>query len=252
MRLKGKTAAITGVASPNGLGFAIAKAFCSQGATVHICDIDAKAAADCSEALNAAGFQSIARRLDVTSEPDWSDFLKPIARDNGRLDILVNNAGISRRALTEDIKIADWRQVIEVNLTGAFLGCQQAIQIMQGQPGGGSIINIASISALAAFPQSSAYGASKGGLRQLSKVVALEGASRKIRCNTIFPGMIATDLLRDLAKTSPDQIAEQTAKIPVGRIGDPSDVAQCAIFLASEESSYMTGAEITVDGGYQI
>lgn len=249
-RLSDKVAAVTGVASENGLGFAIAEEFCRQGAVVCIGDRDAKGLERCGKALQSKGHRIIARALDVTRGNDWAEFAAAIAERFGQLDILVNNAGISKRSSLETMTGDVWSQVIEVNLTGAFLGCQTASKMMRGQMTGGSIVNIASISALAAFPGSCAYGASKGGLRQLSKVVAFEGADCAIRCNTIFPGMIATDLLLDLEKSAPEQISAQTERIPLGRIGKPSDVAKCAVFLASDESRYMTGGEITVDGGY--
>jgi len=165
------------------------------------------------------------------------------------LDILVNNAGITIRNPVEAVTLGDWNRQLSVNLTGPFLGCKHSMPAMRAQPTGGSIVNVASISELTGFRNSAAYGSSKAGLRQLSKVVAIEGAKSGIRCNCVYPGMIVSDIHKNIVRDSPDQHQAIVASIPLGRMGEPDDIANYIVFLASDEAKYVTGAECVIDGG---
>lgn len=248
-RLTRSVAIVTGAASPRGLGFTTASALAREGARVLITDIDeARAAARASE-LRDAGLQALAMGHDVTAEADWQRVIAFTVDKFGALDILVNNAGIASPAPIHEMTLESWNRVLEVNLMGTFLGCKHAVGRMKRQGSGGSIVNVASISGLLGFPTSGAYGASKGGVRSLSKVVALEGAKEGIRCNCVYPGPVMTDLLESTRALSLEQAQALAAAIPLGRIGEPADIANAIVFLSSAQSKYMTGAEIVVDGG---
>jgi NAD(P)-dependent dehydrogenase (short-subunit alcohol dehydrogenase family) len=167
----------------------------------------------------------------------------------GRLDVLVNNAGIAVLKPIAELTLADFERQITVNLTSVFLGCKYGMAQMKAN-GGGSIVNMSSIAGLVGVPTGGAYSASKGGVRLLTKVVALEGAPSGIRCNSVHPGFIWTNMqaafVRGLPQPDPKAVG---AAIPLGRMGQPEDVANCVLYLASDESSYVTGAELTVDAG---
>ena len=204
----------------------------------------------------AADVGAVFLRQDVADEAGWSAVMA-LARDRlGRLDILVNNAGIIGGKSIGEVDLATWNRIIGVNLTGVMLGCQQAIEVMRRNPGGpsGSIINIASTAAYAAMPYDVAYSASKSGVRLLTKSVAVWCAREKlnIRCNSLHPGPIQTSMLEAAALAQPDpaaQIAQFASMSPMGRLGSVEEIAAMAVFLASDEASYVTGGEYSVDGG---
>jgi len=247
MRLNNKIALITGAAS--GIGAEISRVFAREGAQLALCDINPDGAAMTSSMSTTARFY----RLDVANLTDWQAVLSAIETDFGRLDCLVNSAGIALFKTIEDTSLEEWHQVLNVNLDGVFLGCKTALPLMKAS-GGGSIINISSISGLVGGHNLAAYNASKGGVRLLTKSVALHCARQdyNIRCNSVHPTFVDTPMVRDLinASSDPDKL-EQAFKrqIPLGRLGTPADIAELALYLASDESSFVTGAEFVIDGG---
>ena len=247
-RLAGKVAFVTGAAS--GLGRAIAEAFVREGARVAIADVAEPPGAALARELGRA---ALFIHHDVTSEPGWVQALGEAARHFGALHILVNNAGIGTLGDVEHTSLEDWRQVQSVNLDGVFLGCKHAIAHLAAA-GGGSIINMSSVAGLIGVHNMAAYCASKGGVRLLTKSVAMHCARRRygIRCNSIHPVFIATPMVDRMLATARDPAALRQAlagAIPLGRIGEPAEVAAMAVFLASDESSLVTGAEFVIDGG---
>ena len=186
-------------------------------------------------------------RLDVTSEDDWQDAVEFTLNTYGRLDILINNAAIYKRTPIVQTGLDEWNQIMDINSTGVFLGTKHAVPAMQ-KSGGGSIINISSTAGLVGSERGSAYGASKGSVRLFTKYTAIQHAGDGIRANSIHPGPIDTEMIKENIST-PEDRAESEARVPLGRIGTVMDVAYGALFLASDESSFMTGAELVVDGG---
>lgn len=251
-RLAGKTALVTGAA--RGIGAAIASAFAKEGAQVVVTDIDTLR----GQAL-ASDIKGRFLRLDVACEADWV----ALADQLPALDIVVNNAGITGfegpfdgappAHDPENARLQDWRAVHAVNLDGTFLGCRYAIRAMRAR-GNGSIINISSRSGLVGIPMAAAYAASKAAIRNHTKTVALycAGQGLNIRCNSIHPAAIMTPMWEPMLGTGPDRAARQAALVaetPMQRFGTPEEVAALAILLASDEAAYMTGAELTIDGG---
>jgi NAD(P)-dependent dehydrogenase (short-subunit alcohol dehydrogenase family) len=248
-RLEGKAAFITGGAS--GLGRAMVLAFAAEGAKVAIADIDHRRGREVAEAIGKNG---LFLDHDVTSEQQWLANLAEAARLFGRLDTLVNNAGIGVRGNVESTSLADWRRVNAVNLDGPFLGCKHAIPLI-AKAGGGAIINISSVAGLIGARDSAAYCASKGGVRLLTKSVALHCAHRRngIRCNSIHPVYTDTPMVEQMLAESrqPDKMLEaMKAMIPLGRLGTPGELAAMAVYLASDEARFVTGTEFVFDGGY--
>lgn len=243
MRLKNKVAIITGAAQ--GIGYSIAELFVKEGATVYIADTNTALANEAAETL---GSTAIAMTCDVSSKDQCVQLVADVVEADGHLDVLVNNAGILRTGDVLDISEEDFDAVLAVNLKGAFLLSQAAAKVMVKQETGGSIINMSSVNALLTIPNILPYNVSKGGLNQLIRVMAVSLAQQGVRVNGIGPGSIATDMLN---KVMEDDAARHAilSRTPMGRTGRPDEIANIALFLASEESSYVTGEIIYADGG---
>jgi NAD(P)-dependent dehydrogenase (short-subunit alcohol dehydrogenase family) len=247
----------TGAAS--GIGKATAELLAKEGASVVVADIDTDAAEEVVRQIVAAGGEGISLLLDVTEESHWKRAIDRVLSTFGRLDIAVNNAGIAAARQVADMTLSEWRRVMQVNLDGVFLGTKYAIAAMRsGQ--GGSIINVASASGIKASAGASAYCASKAAVRMFSKTVALEcaGAGSRIRVNTVSPGGVKTpiwekmDFWPDLLKQhgSKEEVWKQLGGGPTGEFFAPEEIAQAILFLASDDSSYLNGAELVIDRGY--
>jgi cyclopentanol dehydrogenase len=244
-RLKDKVAIITGAAG--GMGAAEAKLFAQEGAKVMATDVQEERLKAWVQKEKATGLNIDYVIHDVTSESDWKKVVDKTLSLHGRIDILVNNAGVFPGFMScEETTKAQWDKIIAINLTGPFLGCQACIPHLR-KAGGGSIVNIASIAGLVGG-NGTAYSSSKGGLRLLTKDLAVTLAKDKIRVNTICPGAVLTPMTKDLL-SQPEM--EETIKnmSPQGRVADAIEIAWGALYLASDESSFMTGADITIDGG---
>ena len=244
-RLKNKVAIITGAAK--GQGEFEARLFANEGATVVLCDIDVETCGKAAEEISSSGGNAVAMTLDVTSEPDWIGAIEQTLDFFGKLDILVNNAGIYSRVPIENTSVEEFDRILEVNLRGVFLGTKHAIPAMRTS-GGGSIINISSTAGIVGNVGSGAYGASKGGVRSFTKYTAIQHASEGIRANSVHPGPIDTDMISDNLSTAEGRKSTES-RIPMGRVGSIEDVAMGVLFLATDESSYMTGSELVIDGG---
>lgn len=244
-RLEGKIAIVTGAAS--GIGSAVAERFAGEGARVAATDISFR------ERPADFGSNPVPVAHDVRSGAGWDEVVALVGERFGRVDILVNNAGVVARKNIEELDMETWEQVIGVNLTGAMLGCKAVIAAMRRNPGGaaGSIINIASTTSYAGLPGDAAYTAAKGGVRQLTKSIAAHcaRAGLSIRCNSISPGAIETPLTRQMAELRPEQYERYKRMSPLNRMGRPEDIASMAVQLAADESGYVTGADMVVDGG---
>lgn len=249
MRLTGKIALITGAASVPGLGSATAKRFAREGAAVFVTDIDGDGAEAVAASIRGAGGIATALSHDVTSETDWDRVMAAVIAAHGRIDVLVNNAGIAVLRMIDVVTSAEWLRQNDVNLNSVFHGTVRAVREMRRVGQGGSIVNISSTAGLVGVPGCAAYSASKGGVRMFTKTVALETARDQIRVNSVHPGMIMTNIQQVALRDNPEQYELLTAAIPMGRMGDPDDVANLNLFLASDEARYITGAEFTVDGG---
>jgi NAD(P)-dependent dehydrogenase (short-subunit alcohol dehydrogenase family) len=243
-RLDGKVALISGAA--RGLGESQATLFATEGARVVLGDVLEEPGQRVAEQITAAGGDAVFVPLDVTSEADWERALAVALERYGQLNVLVNNAGIALRKTLEQTSGQEWDHVLAVNLKGTFLGTKVAIPAMR-DAGGGSIINMSSVSGIIAS-SGAAYGASKGAVRLLTKSTALSYARDGIRCNSIHPGPMDTEVNRE-SQLDTAKWAERMRNVPLGRIGQPLEVAYGALFLASDESSYMTGSELVIDGG---
>lgn len=239
---------MTGAASNPGLGRATAMALGREGARLIVSDVDMAGAEDCAKAIRDAGGEAIALRQDVTSEGGWKEVIAQAQTAYGRLDVLVNNAGIAILKPLDDLTLADWNRQIDVNLTSVFLGCKYAAPAMRAS-GGGSIVNLSSVAGLVGLQTCTAYGAAKGGVRIMSKVLAAELGKDKIRCNSVHPGFIWTNMQSGAQSGGRASAEAATAGLPLGRVGEPEDIANCILYLASDESNYVTGAEFTVDAG---
>ena len=245
MRLEGKVALISGGA--RGQGAVEAKLFASEGASVVIGDILDDLGRQVEAEIAESGGNATYVHLDVTSESQWNDAVNTAVERYGKLDILVNNAGILIRAGVEDTTGEDWDRIMDINGKGVFLGTKAAIPAMR-EAGGGSIINISSVAGLQGSPASAAYSSTKGAVRILTKSTAVQYAKEGIRCNSVHPGIIHTDMTKDTLDT-PEGERDWRVRVPMGRIGESEDVAKGVLFLASDESSYMTGSELVIDGG---
>jgi len=249
-RVAGKVAVVTGAAS--GLGKAIATLLAKEGARVTLTDINEAGVKKAAEEIRKTGGDVLFIRHDVTSESDWAEVMKVTLEHFQKLDILVNCAGIFHGKSIEDTTLAEWRRVMAINLDGVFLGIKAAVGPMK-KNGGGSIINISSAGGIIGTANSSPYNASKGGVRLLTKAAAIEfskaGHNYNIRVNSVHPGVIKTPMTEWIQKDSAGAeaiIKEQ----PIGYLGEPEDVAYGVLYLASDESRYLTGSELVIDGGW--
>ncbi|MFI4974712.1 MAG: glucose 1-dehydrogenase [Caulobacterales bacterium] len=250
-RVQGKVALVTGAAS--GLGAESARRLAREGAAVMLTDRTVDAGEAVAAAIADAGGRAAFLAHDVTSEADWQAAVAATVRQFGRLDVLVNNAGVGGgggQLLTHTLE--DWRRILTINLDGVFLGLRYAGPAM-AEAGGGSVINLSSILGKVGLPGAAAYCASKGGVLMLTKAAALEWAPLGIRVNSIHPGFIDTPMvsgaLRD-AENGNEMRQMIISRHALARLGEPREIADAVVFLASDESSFMTGSELVVDGGY--
>ena len=244
-RLDGKVALISGGA--RGQGASEGKLFAREGAKVVLGDVLDTEGLQTVREIEAAGGSAVYIHLDVTQETDWKNAVGVAVRNFGKLNILVNNAGILRMEGIEDTTLEMWNRVIAVNQTGVFLGMKHALPALR-QAGGGSIINISSIAGLIGVGAAAAYQATKGAVRILTKSAAVQYAKENIRINSIHPGLITTLMVTQGIDLEARKLFEQAT--PLGREGSAEEIANGVLFLASDESSYMTGAELVLDGGY--
>ena len=246
MRLEGKVALISGGA--RGMGAAEAKLFAREGAKVVIGDILESEGRQTEAEINEIGGECLFVSLDVTDDSAWEAAVAAAVSRFGKLDILLNNAGIFLGNRVEETTTDEWDQVMDINAKGVFLGTKHAIPEMR-KAGGGSIINISSVAGLVGNPYSSAYNASKGAVRLLTKSTAIQYAKDGIRANSIHPGVIETPMTQDVVN-DPSFRKFRLAANPISRLGQPADIAYGALYLASDESSFVTGSELVIDGGW--
>ena len=246
-KLDGKVALISGGA--RGQGAAEAETFVREGARVVFGDVLDAEGKKVEAAIRAAGGEAIYLHLDVTSESDWQRAVQTATDRFGTLDILVNNAAIViPRVPIEDRTAEEWDRVMAVNAKGVFLGTKHAIPAMR-RAGAGSIVNISSIAGIGqSLMQEPAYAASKGAIRIFTKVTAAQHAKDRIRCNSIHPGPVDTEMFRS-AFPDPDVMARRLARIPLGRMGTVDEIVKAVLYFASDDSAYTTGAELLIDGG---
>ena len=245
-RLAGKVALISGGA--RGQGAVEAKLFAQEGAKVVFGDILDEQGKRVEAEIHAQGGDATYVHLDVTRAQDWQRAVQTAESQYGKLDILVNNAGIAIRGAIEETSEEDWDRLMAINLKGVFLGTKYALPAMR-RAAGGSIINISSGAGIAPAPgTSAAYAATKGGVRLFSKATAVQHAKDNIRCNSVHPGPIDTPMVRG-PQTDPARLAELTGRVPLGRLGTSEEIAYGVLYLASDESSYVTGSELVIDGG---
>ena len=246
--LRGKTAIVTGAAT--GIGKAIAHRFGASGANVvvdHITGQREAAEAICAD-VRAAGGEADAFEADVSSEADADALVRHAVERFGALDVLVNNAGIEKAQPFVDTPVADWERIIRVNLLGAFLCARAAARAMIAAGRGGRIVNVSSVHEDLAMPNNAPYAASKGGIRMLMRTIALELAPHGITVNDVAPGAIATPINQDV-RTDSDKRDQLLEEIPLGRVGQPEEIAALCAYLASNAAAYVTGATLVIDGG---
>lgn len=248
-RLNGKVAVVTG--GTYGIGYSIAEVFLEEGAKVIITGQNAEKGDAAAKELGAVYVQQ-----DVAKPDSWKQVSDVVERRFGRLDAMVNNAGISINGSIEDMPLEIWQRTLDVNVTGVMLGCRMAIPLMKKNPGGpsGSIINMSSILGIVGISWSMAYNTSKGAVRLLTKSVAMHCAQQgyRIRCNSIHPGTVDTPMLSNFIAQQPDAVERRKffeAMQPIGFLGNGRDVGKLALYLASDDSRYMTGSELVIDGG---
>jgi NAD(P)-dependent dehydrogenase (short-subunit alcohol dehydrogenase family) len=247
-RLDGKVAVITGAAS--GIGRATARLFSVEGARVLLADVDAAGGEAAVTEIKRTGGDAVFRRVDVTRSEDIAAMLNAALETYGGLDVLFNNAGIEgESARLADSSEENWDRVLAVNLKGVFLGMKHALPLMAAR-GGGSIINTASVAGLVGWHGAGAYSASKAGVANLTRTAAIEYARHGVRVNAVCPGIIHTPMLDRIEGEHSAQRDRLATLQPIPHIGEPDDIARMVLFLASDESKFVTGAMMTVDGGY--
>jgi len=248
-RVAGKAAIVTGAGT--GIGRAIALALAREGAKVALAGRRREKLGEVAQAIRQAGGEVLVTVCDVSSEADSYRAVKDAEEAFGHVNVLVNNAGALSVSTVESISVEEWDRLMATNLKGPFLMSRAVLPAMR-QAGGGAIVNVGSVLGLVAMKDRAAYCASKGGVTMLTKAMALDHAQEKIRVNCICPAIVETDLIRELfSKSEEGRRARDTrlATLPLGKFGKPDDIAELAVFLASEESSWMTGTAIPVDGG---
>ena len=246
-RLHDRVAIVTG--SAQGIGLAIAKRLVDEGARVLLCDLDTERVADAARGLDATGARARTHAGDVSRKATALALVDAAVGAFGRLDILVNNAGITHAAEFLDLEEADYDRVLAVNLKSMFLCGQAAARRMVAQKTGGAIVNLSSVNAVLAIPNQVPYVVSKGGINQLTKVMALALAPHRIRVNGIGPGTIATEMAKKAVLGSEESKRKILSRTPMGRLGEPEEIATVAAFLVSDDASYLTGQTIYPDGG---
>jgi NAD(P)-dependent dehydrogenase (short-subunit alcohol dehydrogenase family) len=246
MRLKDKVALITGAAG--GIGAEIARRFCEEGALVWIADTKEKDGLARVEELKARGCAAFFVRLDVTDEQSWRDAFAALVSGSKRLDVLVNNAGINIRVPIEQMEGKDFDVMMAVNVRGPFIGIKHALPLMRSS-GGGSIINMSSICGMIGHRYTTeAYTVTKGALTLMTKSIGVRYAKDNIRCNSIHPSTVDTPLMREVFK-DPAKKQERLGEVPLGRLATTDDVANAAVYLASDEAAFLNGVSLPVDGG---
>jgi glucose 1-dehydrogenase len=247
MQLEGKVAIVTG--SSSGIGRSIALALAAEGAAVAVNYAkNAEGAQEVVQKIRDNGGKALAVQADVSKPDDVKALVGETVREFGHLDVMVNNAGVEEKMPFLETPLDVWEKVISINLTGPWIGCQEAARQMVKQSGGGRIINISSVHEDLAMPTNSPYCAAKGGLRMLTRTLAVELAPSAITVNNVAPGAIDTPMDAPL-KAHPDTMEQLLAEIPLGRMGKPEEVASMAVYLASNASAYVTGSTFFVDGG---
>lgn len=248
-RLSGKTAIITGAGAGNGR--AIALRFAEEGCNLALSDVNLGAVEETASQSEALGVRASTLRTDVTARSDVEAMVEAAWASFGTVDILVNNAGIFFNASFDEMSDEQWRRMIDTNLTSVFLVSQAVIRHWLEAGRGGAIVNLASISSSIAFTRSAHYCAAKAGVTALSRCLALEYGPRGIRSNCLAPGIIETAMTKP-ALSDPAMVEDWMRRIPLKRVGQPRDVADGALFLASDESSYITGDMLYIDGGWMV
>jgi NAD(P)-dependent dehydrogenase (short-subunit alcohol dehydrogenase family) len=245
-RLEGRVALITGAAS--GIGRATAVRLADEHAAVAVTDVQDEAGEQTAAAIRDAGGDALYVHLDVTDEESWRAAVGRVLAERGRLDILVNNAGLGDLATIEETSLADWERTVAIDQTGVFLGMKSCAEALKAS-GHGSVINISSIFGTSGgFGTSPAYHAAKGAVRTLTKNVAVHWATEGVRVNSIHPGFIRTPILDQTRGT--EVWDAMTASTPMGRLGEPEEIAAAVAYLASDDASFVTGLELYVDGGF--
>ncbi len=245
-KLEEKTAIVTGAGS--GIGRGIAKRFAKEGANVVVSDIDTEGGEKVVEEIEDSNREAIFVRTDVSKKEDVSELVERTLEEYDEIDILVNNAGVYIQKPITEMEIDEWDKVLDVNLKGTFLMTRSVAQEMVKEDKG-KIINVTSIAGKVGYPNSAAYSASKGGIIAMTRALALELSPRGINVNAIAPGVIKTAMTEDLLED--EEVSEQMlANTPIGRFGEPKDIASAAVYLASEESDFVTGETMFVEGGW--
>lgn len=247
MRLENKVSLITGAG--RGLGQAIALAFAREGSDIVINDINLPEAEKTAGEVEALERRSLAIKADVSNKAEVEEMVKNVIQEFGKIDILVNNAGISIVGASAELEESRWRRGLDILLTGVFF-CSQVVGKEMIKQNNGKIINIASLAGLGGFPERACYCSAKAGVISLTKVLASEWARHNIHVNAIAPGSIKTSMVEDLIKKGFYAEKALTSRIPLGRLGTPEDIADVAVFLASDEARYITGQTIVADGGW--